>query len=127
MVKILTFLLFSVTLVILSSVSLCTHTVNMCKCFLFVVWQPLFLTLHLSEELRTFSGLLSIITPDCYHFTEDHSHRQSILEEKSGICAALCVWLTARSMYYMTSLHIHTLFIFTCSLALTSQLVMQNS
>ncbi len=43
------------------------------------------MALHLSEELKTFSGLLSPITLDCYNFTEDHRHRQSILKEESGV------------------------------------------
>ncbi|KAK2879814.1 hypothetical protein Q8A73_023626 [Channa argus] len=40
---------------------------------------------EMEEELRTFSGLLSPITPDCYHFSEDRSQRQSIFEEESGL------------------------------------------
>lgn len=78
---------------------------------------------HLSEELSTFGGLLSPITPDCYHFTEDHSHRQSILKEESGV-----YFLVNHTHHDITAYtHTHTLFIFTYALALTSQLVIQNS
>lgn len=67
-----------------SSLALC-RTVNMCKCLFLWYGSRSSMALHLLEELRTFSGLLSPITLDCYHFAEDHSHRQSILKEESGV------------------------------------------
>lgn len=87
------------------SLALCC-TINMFKCLFSVVWQPSSMDLHLSEELKTFGGSVSPITPDCYHFTEDHSHRLSTLKEESG------VYVSANHSHPDITAYTHTVYIY---------------